>query len=384
MHFRILNIPVQIQPTFWLFALFFSRMYENPSPESLIAAIILLFSLLVHEYGHALTAVYFGASPTVTLEAFGGNCSYDDRQITPRQSFLITLGGPLLESVLIVIPYFLLKSHIFDGHYYIQYFLYVTMRLNILWCLLNLIPISPLDGGHLASYLLERKFGHAGHRASIILGLVCVVFVAPYLFYKNLFFFGALLLFLGFRNWQALQSLKSELKEVSPFSAYSKALTLISDDQLDQAKDILKRILKKSEDVQVKNFAIESLAKIYAQQGQDQKSYNLLLTADPQYLTEGKCLLCKLAFDRQNYNLISQYSREIYDIEPTFEIALLNSKAFACLKQPVPAGAWLLTASQFGTEYLESIKSTLLHQIYDVVKKQDTFKKYVEQIPLHA
>jgi hypothetical protein len=37
----------------------------------------------------------------ITLEAFGGNAQYDSYRITPKQSFLITLNGPLLQSVLI-------------------------------------------------------------------------------------------------------------------------------------------------------------------------------------------------------------------------------------------------------------------------------------------
>ena len=78
--------------------------------------------------------------------------------------------------------------------------------------------------------------------------------------------------------------------------------------------------------------------------------------------------------------MVGEYSRDIYEIEPSYEIALLNSKAFAYLKRPALAGAWLVTASQFGVEYKENIKSIILHQAYDLVRDQADFKQYAATI----
>ncbi len=375
MNFRFLNIPVQIHPTFWIFLLFFTRFYQDPSIESVIVGMVLIISLLVHEYGHALTAVYFGASPTITLEAFGGKAHYNARGITPKQEFLITLNGPLLESLLIVLPYFWLKMDFFAGHPYIQYFLYVTMRLNIVWCLLNLIPLAPLDGGHLVRYMLEKKFGENGHKLSIITGLICVILVAPYLYYEGYFFFGTLLVIFGFQNLQILRGFRVSVRESSPFSTYLMGINAINDNEPEKAKMYLTPLLK-SKQMNIKHSAIESLAQVYFRENEPQKAYKLLLNGEHQFLKEGKCLLCKLAFERKNYKLVGEYSRDVYDREPTYEIALLNSKAFAYLKQPALSGAWLVTASQFGTEYKENIKSVLLHEAYDYVRDQADFKQY--------
>ena len=298
MNFRFLNIPVEIHPTFWIFLLFFTKFYQDPSIESVIVGIVLIFSLLVHEYGHALTAVYFGASPTITLEAFGGKAQYNGRRITPKQEFLITLNGPLLESLLIVLPFFLLKMGVFAGHAYIQYFLYVTMRLNILWCLLNLIPLVPLDGGHLVRYILEKKFGDNGHRLSIIIGLICVVLATPYLYYAGYFFFGTLLLIYGFQNFQILRGFRVSARENSPFSCYLMGVNAINDNEPEKAKMFLTPLLK-SKQQNIKHSAIESLAQVYFRENDSQKAYKLLLKGDHQFLKAGKCLLCKLAFERK-------------------------------------------------------------------------------------
>lgn len=341
--------------------------------ESVILGIVLIFSLLVHEYGHALTAYYFGARPAIILEAFGGRAEYDSFRMTAKQEFLVTLNGPLLESVLIVLSYSLLQWDVFDSHPYIRYFLYVTMRLNILWCLLNLIPIAPLDGGHLARYLLERKFWEKGYRASIILGLLCAIVAVPYLCYQGFAFFGVLLLIFGFQHFQLLRGTRTF---ESPFSSYMRGVEAIKENDLERAKTILRKLLK-TKDAHIQHLAVESLAKAYMQGNETQKSYDLLMKADHQSLKEGKCLLCKLAYERKNYDLVSKYSREIYEMNPSYEIALLNSKAFAGLREPALSGAWLETASRYRAGTIEDL---LEDPIYDAVRNHDVFQEYLQKI----
>lgn len=349
MHFRFLNIPVYIHPTFWVFILLFTRIYEHPNLESLILGGVVTFSLLVHEYGHALTAAYFGAAPTINLEAFGGNAQYNGYGITHKQKFIITFNGPLLESSLIALSYFFLKSGVFAHSYYMQYFLQATMQLNIYWCLLNLIPIAPLDGGQMLRYLLERRFGEKGHRASLVIGLTAVAVIAPYLFLHNQFFFGVLLLVFGFQNFQMLRGIGVTLKGSTPYSSYVKSVQAIDNNDLENAKKILKKLLK-SKDNKIKHSATESLAKVYLKENNSQKSYELLLKSDHEQLREGKCLLCKLAFERKNYELVGKYSRDIYEIDPSYETALLNSQAFAHLNNHVYSEGWKETASQFDSK----------------------------------
>ena len=151
--------------------------------------------LLVHEYGHALTAMYFGARPSITLEAFGGQAEYMNARMGFKEQFLITLNGPLFESLLIFLSYYLLQTHVFVGLPYVEYFLHVMMRLNILWCLLNLIPIAPLDGGMLLRYALESKFGENGVKASHLVRFGLRGGGGPYLFYQGFFFWSLVLIF---------------------------------------------------------------------------------------------------------------------------------------------------------------------------------------------
>ncbi len=364
---------MHIHPTFWIFLIFFTNIYRDLSIHSCILGGVLILSLLVHEYGHALTALYFGARPTITLEAFGGHAQYNAFGMTRKQQFLITLNGPLLESLLIVVSYGLLKCDLFENSY-VRFFLYATMRLNILWCLLNLIPMAPLDGGHLLRYLLENRFGQKGYKASIIIGLLCAAIAVPYLFYQGLYFFAGLLLVFGLQHLQIFKTAApSSSGSENPFNAYVKSQEAIKNNDLSRAKDILKRLIK-SKDASIKCSATESLAKLYALENQNDKSYELLLHADPRSLKEGKKLLCRLAYERKNYELVGKYSRDIYAIDPSFETALLNSQAFAQLNQPALSGAWLYTASQFGDHTLPLIADLIKKPTYASVRDQDAFR----------
>ena len=117
----------------------------------------------------------------------------------------------------------------------------------------------------------------------------------------------------------------------------------------------------------MKASAAEQLAKIYHQENNAPLSYKLLMQVDHQYLKEGKPLLCQLAYEFKNYELVCQYARDIYEIEPSQKIAYLNSRAFAHLKDAAYSGAWLKTAILF--ENGQRAEDLLLDPSYDAVKR---------------
>lgn len=378
MHFKFLNIPVYIHPSFWIFLIFISGFASRPPIESMIIAFVVFISLMVHEYGHALTARLFGKNPTVTLEAFGGNAKYDNGGISPTQDFIITLNGPLLESLLIAIAYYLLKTNLFENSYML-FFLHVTMRLNIIWCLFNLIPITPLDGGHIATYFFVKRFGEKGYMVSTILGIICAVVIAPYLYWIGYEFFCFFLVICGLQNFMKLKEFSMIKDNYSPISYYTQGMEAYKKNDLKKAKTILKSLLKSSHPY-IQKSATESLAKVYCKKNETRKAYQLLLNSDYNSLREGQILLCKLAYEAQNYKLVADLSRKIYEIEPTYEIAFLISKAFAKLNNAHLAGGWLNTALLFNPTNLQKVEDLLLNEVFDLVRDHKDFKKHIANI----
>jgi stage IV sporulation protein FB len=375
--FKFLGIPVYIHPSFWIFFLFFTDLYRNFSFENFILGPILLISVLVHEYGHALTALCFGASPEINLEGMGGNARYSARGISDKQEFIITFMGPLLESILIFIPYYILKLDVYQN-YYVKYALYMTMQLNIILCLINLIPVYPLDGGHLLRYLLKRKFGDPGIKASVLISTLTAFSAGTYFFLDGYFFFGCLLLLYGLRNIQMYHRIRPSRNSLSPFSLYNQGLELLKNNELQKAKLVFKKLLH-SKDKDMKLRALESFAQALYLENKNKEAYKLLSAVDPALLKAGKCLLCKLAYEVGEYSLIEKHSREIYDIEPSYEIALLNSKAFAHLNNPYYSAGWLRTASLFENKQRD-LEQILQEKIYDQVRNAEAFKTQLDKI----
>lgn len=351
MRFKFLGVGITIEPMFWLFLLFFTRLYRELSFEGLLAGGVLFLSLLVHEYGHAAVAFLFGERPEIVLEAFGGHTAYLGRRITPFQDFLITLGGPLLECVLIASSYLLLQMPELSDGYYVRYVLVLMVRLNLLWVGLNLLPIEPLDGGRMARFLLEKLSPFQGERMSIYLGILTALVLAPLLFFKGLFFFASLLLIFGVQNFQRLSW---HTPKRTPFSLYNEALEAARCEEREKAKRLLKRLLRTKES-SLRARASEALAQLFHSSGDGESAYALLLKVPPSHLLQGKRLLAELAYERGHYRQVLALSHALYEQDPVVEIALMNARAAAHLKNLPLAEGWLHTASLFGTLDMDAV-----------------------------
>lgn len=378
MRFTFFSIPVNIHPSFWISIVIFVGIYDSLTFEKLILGLVFMLTLLFHEYGHGLTARYFGKNPKIDLIAFGGYTSYNDNSLTKTQRFLITLNGPLFDGILILLAYYLLKTNIFHN-YYMRYFLHVTMRLNIFWGLINLLPIYPLDGGKILAYLLETSFGQKGLKTSLFIGNIAAILACIYAFSHNYYIIGFFSLIYGFQNLQKYYQLGFTSYKKNNFTRYNESLKAIENNQTKKAKAILQKLLKAKES-SIKISATETLANILYENNENTKAYNLLLKTDHTLLKRGKCLLCKLAFEEKNYALIEKYARDIYEIDPSFEIALLNSKSYALLNKPVYSAGWLKTASLFENVQKKTLEEILQDKMYDKVRNNKTFKQHTQKI----
>lgn len=110
---------------------------------SLPFALALIACLVVHEYGHIRAMKYFGMQTKgIYLIPFLGGLALSDEKINTRwQDVVISLMGPcfgLALSLLSLFAYWLTGELFFAG----------LSAFNALLNLFNLLPILPLDGGH--------------------------------------------------------------------------------------------------------------------------------------------------------------------------------------------------------------------------------------------
>ena len=92
------KIPLKISPFFFILPLIGGWLINKNMPHRLLRTTIFVgmnfIFVLVHEFGHALTARYFGDKPRIELWALGA-LTYTGRykQLTNWQNFLMTLNG---------------------------------------------------------------------------------------------------------------------------------------------------------------------------------------------------------------------------------------------------------------------------------------------------
>ncbi len=236
LRFRFLDIPVRIHPLFWLISAVLG-FRENNLPAVAIWVGCVLVSILVHEYGHGLMAKRFHGSPSIVLYGLGGLC-YSQGERTPGQRLAVLFAGPgagfLLCAIVLAITTLTLgvtgSEHLafmqgllglgVDGEVIlggVQRFSSATtlmvyenmIWINLVWGLVNLLPIYPLDGGQAAQVVLSQVDRRHGVRRAHIISLVTAgalaVLAAGYKRddYFLVIFFGML----AFMNYQVLQSL---------------------------------------------------------------------------------------------------------------------------------------------------------------------------------
>ncbi|MEI6675528.1 MAG: site-2 protease family protein [Verrucomicrobiota bacterium] len=203
--FLLLGIPVQIQPWFWIsLAIIGGGDSANTRDGILRLALFILaglISILVHEFGHALAGRAFGARSEITLEAFGGMASFAGARFTRPQHFLVTAAGPAAQMLFGAIIYLSIPDlfHLTSpaGHFW-----RVLTGISLVWAIINLLPVLPLDGGQLVNALL----GPARIKLTLWITIVTAVGAALLILvatHKILF-----PLFLGLFVWQAWQALK--------------------------------------------------------------------------------------------------------------------------------------------------------------------------------
>jgi stage IV sporulation protein FB len=144
--------------------------------KTLIWVGIVLFSVLLHEGGHAVAGKAFGLTPKIELTGFGGLTRFSGGTLTMWQRVLVSLAGPfagfVVGSVLVAVYVVLAPTLEAEG---VLFALRQAMWVNIGWGVFNLLPVLPLDGGQVGLALLSRKDAEKG---LIRMSAISVVFAA--------------------------------------------------------------------------------------------------------------------------------------------------------------------------------------------------------------
>ncbi|MEO1714467.1 MAG: site-2 protease family protein [Bacteroidota bacterium] len=183
---RIFDIPVKIHWTFLLLLLYLgvgngylegNWIYGLWTTTLFLA---LFFCVLLHEFGHALTARRFGIiTHDIILSPIGGVARLKNLPENPSEEFWVAIAGPLVNFAIafILLPFtlwlylpeisnlvgYLLKKESLiaslETASFFRFFLPTILLLNIALGLFNLFPAYPMDGGRILRAGLAIRWG---------------------------------------------------------------------------------------------------------------------------------------------------------------------------------------------------------------------------------
>jgi len=208
-HFRVLGIPVRVHPFFWIITLIIAMQGDSALPAKVFSWIVAVFvSILIHELGHAFMQRHFGGQPRIVLHGMGGLAICGDCDRSTRAQILISLAGPgagFLFAAILAVGVMLTGHHL--GLYleqgqtpgfipqgikllgvwllwevfpspHVNEMLSNLFFINILWGAVNLLPIYPLDGGHVSRELCQLSHPRAGMILSLRISMITAIGMA--------------------------------------------------------------------------------------------------------------------------------------------------------------------------------------------------------------
>lgn len=229
LNFRLLGVPVRVHPMFWLLAVLLGPLQGEPKFMVTWVAVVFI-SILVHEMGHAMAIRGFGWRPSILLYSFGGLAMYQPTHQDPRKQILISLAGPAAGFLLAALTILLARA---AGYPMVLWFgkplginfgpdfnhfrtapngnlvmlIFQMLEVNIWWGVINLLPVWPLDGGHVCyEFLSLARVSQALAKALMVsvtvAGAVAIYAVASLRDIWLAFMFG----YLAYDSYTTLQS----------------------------------------------------------------------------------------------------------------------------------------------------------------------------------
>lgn len=244
LRFQILGFPVRVSWSFWLASAVFGFGFANGLDEEFGAdspgfvtllvlwAACLLVSILIHELGHAFAFRQNGIESSIVLYYLGGlaiprtsvSSGRGYRGLSEKQSMWIAAAGPLAQIFSAVLVILAVR---FSGYYApvpwpltmipwlqegdqidsVGLLAIVAMYVypSVLWAILNLVPVWPLDGGRIMSSFLLIQGGNMVQ--SLWVSVIAAALLAGYGFSNDEQYLGFLFLILGINNFQAIQEI---------------------------------------------------------------------------------------------------------------------------------------------------------------------------------
>lgn len=204
LRFKFLGFPVTVHWMFWLITALLGGAADAASPSALQRLVVwvacVFVSVLWHELGHALMMRRFGDSQPQILLYGGGGLAVGRAFRTRFEQILISLAGPGAGFVLAFLTWLVDRAYPPVPRSLVDVAFADLLFINIVWSLVNLLPVIPLDGGRVSEAVLANN-----RRLALMISLVCAAGMAFFAFTQWGSIFTALMFAtMALDNWRML------------------------------------------------------------------------------------------------------------------------------------------------------------------------------------
>jgi Zn-dependent protease len=177
---------VRVHPMFWLMSVILGYDATIRAGVGYLLAWVgcVFVSVLLHEFGHVWMGRLFGSHGHIVLYSFGGLAIGSNHLDRRGQRILVSFAGPGIQLVLLALLWFgkdwllhLLPLQVATAAIRIWLMLF---EINLLWPLLNLLPIWPLDGGQITRETCQGLIPARGTAFSLGISMVVSGFLAAH------------------------------------------------------------------------------------------------------------------------------------------------------------------------------------------------------------
>jgi len=225
---RIAGIGVYVHATFlvllaWIALLHWQQHRNLAAVVAGVGYILALFGCVVlHEFGHALTAARYGIrTRDITLLPIGGLARLERMPDAPAQELVVALAGPAVNAVIAVLLFVWLQTSgawqpvdrvgVASGG-----FVERVLFANVLLVGFNLLPAFPMDGGRALRALLalRMEYTKATEWAASIGQGMAILFAFVGLFWNPFLVFIALFVWIGASSESSTVQMKYALSGI--------------------------------------------------------------------------------------------------------------------------------------------------------------------------
>ena len=250
---KVAGTVVRVHLTFllflaWIFAASYASGGAATAVDSLVFMVLLFLCVLLHEFGHILTARAFDVpTPYVTLLPIGGVAQLERIPEEPWEEFLIAIAGPMVNIVIMAALMVLFDAQLHPSAAGAVDNLKIPLvdrlaAVNLFLALFNMIPAFPMDGGRVLRALLATRLGYV--RATEIAASIgqFVAFALGFigLLFNPILIFIAIFVYLAASSEAHMVALRAASRGVPvSYAMMTQFATLSPEAQVDEAVQTL-------------------------------------------------------------------------------------------------------------------------------------------------